>query len=190
MGKIEKSLQMFKKEGSSSKPANLIKEFLPHGSSAKDLRDRREVSSSANSLGGHSSPILHPNVEELIHEVKVKMETKNKNSHFEGLKNPPKSEIHDFKIQKDRDSLLMKLLEEQRKLRKGSVREKSEIEKRSNLCTLDEKKIDGGGDSSASSHLDRVWGRGTLPKNTFTTWRGGGASPQITISQGGRIDMG
>ena len=70
MGKIEKSLQMFKKEGSSSKPANLIKEFLPHGSSAKDLRDRREVSSSANSLGGHSSPILHPNVEELIHEVK------------------------------------------------------------------------------------------------------------------------
>jgi hypothetical protein len=103
------------------------------------------VSSSAKSLGGHSSPILHPNVEELIHEVKVKMETKNKNSHFEGLKNPPKSEIHDFKIQKDRDSLLMKLLEEQRKLRKGSVREKSEIEKRSNLCTLDEKKIDGGG---------------------------------------------
>ena len=73
------------------------------------------------------------------------METKNKNSHFEGLKNPPKSEIHDFKIQKDRDSLLMKLLEEQRKLRKGSVREKSEIEKRSNLYTLDEKKVDGGG---------------------------------------------
>jgi hypothetical protein len=145
MRKIEKSLQMFKKEGSSSKPINLIKEFLPHGSSAKALRDRGEVSSSAKSLGGHSSPILHPNVEELIHEVKVKMETKNKNSHFEGLKNPPKSEIHDFKIQKDRDSLLMKLLEEQRKLRKSSVREKSEIEKRSNLCTLDEKKVDGGG---------------------------------------------
>jgi hypothetical protein len=39
----------------------------------------------------------------------------------------------------------MKLLEEQRKLRKGSVREKSEIEKRTNLCTLDEKKVDGGG---------------------------------------------
>jgi hypothetical protein len=42
MGKIEKSLQMFKKEGSSSKPANLIKEFLPHGSSAKALRDREK----------------------------------------------------------------------------------------------------------------------------------------------------
>ena len=76
MEKIEKTLQKtIKKEGSSSKPSNLIKEFLPHGSSAKALRDRGEVSSSANSLGGHSSPILHPNVEELIHEVKVKMET-------------------------------------------------------------------------------------------------------------------
>jgi hypothetical protein len=132
------------------------------------------VSSSAKSLGGHSSPILHPNVEELIHEVKVKMET---NSHFKGLKNPPKSEIHDFKIQKDRDSLLMKLLEEQRKLRKSSVREKSEIEKRSNLCTLDEKKVDGGGgDSSTSSHIDRVWG--------------GGASPHTTVSHWGRTYMG
>ena len=80
----------------------------------KSFEGSGEVSSSAKSLGGHSSPILHPNVEELIHEVKVKMET---NSHFKGLKNPPKSEIHDFKIQKDRDSLLMKLLEEQRKLR-------------------------------------------------------------------------
>ncbi len=123
----------------------MIKEFLPHGSSAKALGGRGEVSSTANSLVGHSSPILHPNVEELIHEVKVKMETKNKNSHFEGLKNPPKFEIHDFKIQKDRDSLLMKLLKEQRKLRKSSVREKSEIEKSTNLCTLVEKKVDGGG---------------------------------------------
>ena len=76
------------------------------------------------------------------------METKDKNSHFEGLKNPPKFENHDFKIQKDRDSLLMKLLEEQRKLRKCSVREKSEIEKITNLCTLDEKKVDGGGGDS------------------------------------------
>jgi hypothetical protein len=191
MGKIEKSLQMFKKEGSSSKPANLIKEFLPHGSSAKDLRDRREVSSSANSLGGHSSPILHPNVEELIHEVKVKMETKNKNSHFEGLKNPPKSEIHDFKIQKDRDSLLMKLLEEQRKLRKSSVREKSEIEKRSNLCTLDEKKVDGGGETLLPQATLTVCGGGELYQRTPSLHGGGGgASPQITISQGGRIDMG
>ena len=127
MRKIEKSLQMFKKEGSSSKPINLIKEFLPHGSSAKALGNREEMSCSANSLVGHSSPIRHANIEELIHEVKI--ETKNKNSHFEGLKNPPKFENHDFKIQKDRDSLLMKLLEEQRKLRKGSVREKSEMKK-------------------------------------------------------------
>ena len=149
MEKIEKSLQMFKKEGSSSKPVNLIKEFLPHGSSAKALGDRGEMTSTANSLAGHSSPILHPNVEELIHEVKVKMETKNKNSHFEGLKNPPKFEIHDFKIQKDCDSLLMKLLEEQRELRKRSVRKMSEIEKSTNLGTLNEKKSRwGGGDSS------------------------------------------
>jgi hypothetical protein len=169
----------------------LIKEFLPHGSSAKALRDRGEVSSSAKSLGGHSSPILHPNVEELIHEVKVKMETKNKNSHFEGLKNPPKSEIHDFKIQKDRDSLLMKLLEEQRKLRKGSVREKSEIEKRSNLCTLDEKKIDGGGETLLPQATLTVCGGGNFTKEHLHYMAGGGgASPQITISQGGRIDMG
>ena len=110
--KIEKTLQKtVQKEGFSSKPTNLIKEFLPHDSSTKTLGDRGEVSSSANSLEGHSSPIRHANIEELIHEVKI--ETKNKNSHFEGLKNPPKFEIHDFKIQKDRDSLLMKLLEEQ-----------------------------------------------------------------------------
>ena len=171
MEKIEKTLQnTIKKEGSSSKPSNLIKEFLPHGSSAKALRDRREVSSSAKSLGGHSSPILYPNVEELIHEVKVKMETKNKNSHFEGLKNPPKSEIHDFKIQKDRDSLLMKLLEEQRKLRKGSVREKSEIEKRSNLCTLDEKKVDGGGETLLPQ---TVCGGGELYQRTPSLHVGG-----------------
>ncbi len=72
---------MFKKEGSSSKPANLIKEFLPHGSSVKALGGRGEMSSIANSLVGHSSPILHANIEELKHEVKI--ETKNKNSHFE-----------------------------------------------------------------------------------------------------------
>jgi hypothetical protein len=102
---------------------------------------------------GHSSPILHPNAEELTHEVKVKMETKNKNSHFEGFKNPPKFEIHDFKIQKDRDSLLMKLLEEQRELRKSSVRKMSEIEKSTNLGTLNEKKVDGGGRLFLSYHL-------------------------------------
>jgi hypothetical protein len=39
----------------------------------------------------------------------------------------------------------MKLLEEQRELRKTSVRKMSEIEKGTNLCTLDEKKVDGGG---------------------------------------------
>jgi hypothetical protein len=166
-------------------PPDLIKEFLP----AKTLGGREEVSSSAKSLGGHNSPIRHPNVEELKHEVK--METKNKNSHFEGLKNPPKFENHDVKFQKDRDSLLVKLLEEQRELRKGSVRKRSEIEKSTNLCTLDEKKVDGGGgDSSTSSHLDRVWGGGTLPKDTFITCRGGGVSPQTTISHGGRTDMG
>ena len=131
------------KEGFSSKPSDLIKEFLPHGSSEKALGGREEVSSIAKSLGGHSSPILHANIEELIHEVK--METKDKNSHFEGLKNPPKFEIHDFKIQKDRDSLLMKLLEEQRELRKSSVRKMSEIGKSTNLGTLNEKKVDGGG---------------------------------------------
>jgi hypothetical protein len=38
----------------------------------------------------------------------------------------------------------VKLLEEQRELRKGSVRKRSEIEKSTNLCTLDEKKVDGG----------------------------------------------
>ncbi|MFN9897590.1 MAG: hypothetical protein ACK55Z_02085, partial [bacterium] len=120
--KIEKTLQkMCKKEGSSSKPTNLIKEFLPHDSSTKALGDRGEVFSTANSLVGHSSPIRHAHIEEL-HEVKI--ETKNKKSHFEGLKNPPKFENHDFKIQKDRDSLLMKLLEEQRKLRKESVRKR------------------------------------------------------------------
>ena len=75
MEKIEKTLQkMFKKEGSSSKPSNLINEFLPHGFSAKALGDRGEMSSIANSLVGHSSPILHANIEELTHEVK--METK------------------------------------------------------------------------------------------------------------------
>jgi hypothetical protein len=151
MRKIEKGLQkMFKKEGSSSKPANLIKEFLPHGSSAKALGGREEMSSIANSLVGHSSPILHANIEELTHEVKI--ETKNKNSHFEGLKNPPKFENHDFKFQ-DRDSLLIKLLEEQRELRKSSVRKMSEIEKSTNLCTLDEKKVDGGGERILSYHL-------------------------------------
>ncbi|MFO0002874.1 MAG: hypothetical protein ACK559_17250, partial [bacterium] len=91
-------------------PPDLIKEFLPHGSSAKALGDREEMSSIAKSLGGHSSPIRHANIEELIHEVKVKIETKNKNSHFEGLKNPPKFENHDFKFQRDRDSLLVRLL--------------------------------------------------------------------------------
>ncbi len=142
--KIEKTLQKTcKKEESSSKPANLIKEFLPHDSSATALGGRGEMSSTANSLVGHSSPILHANIEELKHEVKI--ETKNKNSHFEGFKNPPKFEIHDFKIQKDRDSLLMKLLGEQREIRKRSVRKMSEIKKSINLCTLDEKKVDGGG---------------------------------------------
>jgi hypothetical protein len=34
-----------------------------------------------------------------------------------------------------------------------------------------------------------VWKGGTLPKDTFTTCRGGGASPQITTSHGGRTDM-
>ena len=141
--KIEKTLQKtVQKEGFSSKPANLIKEFLPHDSSTKALGDRGEVFSTANSLVGHSSPIRHANIEELIHEVKI--ETNDKISHFEGLKNPPKFENHDFKIKKDRDSLLMKLLEEQRKLRKDNVREKSKIEKRTNICTLDEKKVDGG----------------------------------------------
>ena len=142
---IEKMVSL--KEGFSSKPSDLIKEFLPHGSSEKAWGDRGEVSSSAKSLGGHSSPILHANIEELIHEVK--METKDKNLHFEGLKNPPKFEIHDFKIQKDRDSLLMKLLEEQRELRKSSVRKMSEIEKSTNLGTLNEKKVDGGGGDSS-----------------------------------------
>ncbi len=117
MEKIEKTLQKTsKKEGFSSKPSDLIKELLPHGSSAKALGGREEMSSIAKSLGGHSSLILHANIEELTQEVK--METKNKNSHFEGLKSPPKFEIHDFKIQKDRDSLLMKLLEEQKRIKK------------------------------------------------------------------------
>jgi hypothetical protein len=140
----------FKKEGFSSKPSDLIKELLPRGSSAKVLGDREEMSSIANSLEGQSSQILHTNAAELTHEVKVKRETKNKNSHFEGLKNQSKSEIHDFKIQKDRDSLLMKLLEEERKLRKCSVREISETEKGPNLCTLSEKKVSGGGGLKAS----------------------------------------
>ena len=48
-------------------PPDLIKEFLP----AKALGGREEVSSSAKSLGGHSSPIRHPNVEELTHEVNM-----------------------------------------------------------------------------------------------------------------------
>ncbi len=177
-----------KKEEFSSKPTNLIKEFLPHGSSAKALGDRGEVFSTANSLVGHSSPIRHANIEELIHKLKI--ETKNKNSHFEGLKNPPKFENHDFKIQKDRDSLLMKLLEEQRKLRKSSVRKMSEIKKSTNLCTLDENKVDGGGETlQPQATLTVCGGGGTSPKDTFTTCRGGGASPQITISHGGRTDM-
>jgi hypothetical protein len=116
---------------------------------------------------GHSSPIRHANIEELIHEVKI--ETKNKNSHFEGFKNPPKFEIHDFKIQKNRDSLLMKLLEEQRELRKSSVRKMSEIEKRTNLCTLDEKKVDGGGETLLPQATLTVCGGGEL------TCRGGGS---------------
>jgi hypothetical protein len=44
----------------------------------------------------------------------------------------------------------MKLLEEQRKLRKCSVREMSEIKKGPNLCTLSEKKASGGGGLKAS----------------------------------------
>ncbi len=82
----------------------------------------------------------------------------------------------------------MKLLEEQRKLRKGSVREKSEIEKRSNLSTLDEKKVDGGGETLLPQTV--CGGGGTLLKDTFTTCWGEGVSPQTTISHGGRIDMG
>ncbi len=138
MKKLKKLCKKF-----SSKPTNLIKEFLPHDSSTEALGDWGEVFSTANSLAGHSSPIRHSNIEELIHEVKI--ETNDKKSHFEGLKKPQKFENHDFKIKKDRDRLLMKLLEEQRKLRKDNVREKSEIEKRTNLCTLDERKVDGGG---------------------------------------------
>ncbi len=42
-------------------PPDLIKEFLP----AKTLGGREEVSSSAKSLGGHNSPIRHPNVEKI-----------------------------------------------------------------------------------------------------------------------------
>ena len=77
MEKIEKTLQKTtKKEGSSSKPSDLIKELLPHGSSAKALGDREEMSSTANSLVGHSSPIRHANIEELIHEVKIETNDK------------------------------------------------------------------------------------------------------------------
>ena len=165
-------------------PPDLIKEFLPE----KALGGREEVSSSAKSLGGYSSPILHSNVEELKHEVK--METKNKNSHFEGLKNPPKFENHDVKFQKDRDSLLVKLLEEQRELRKGSVRKKSEIEKSTNLGTLIEKKVDGGGETHLPPDLT-VCGGGELYQRTPSLHVGGGGpSPQTTISHGGRTDMG
>jgi hypothetical protein len=150
-------------------PPDLIKEFLP----AKTLGGREEVSSSAKSLGGHNSPIRHPNVEELKHEVK--METKNKNSHFEGLKNPPKFENHDVKFQKDRDSLLVKLLEEQRELRKGSVRKKSEIEKSTNLCTLDEKKVDGGGETLLPQATSTVCGGGNFTKGHLHHMSGGGS---------------
>ena len=69
----------------------------------------------------------------------------------------------------------MKLLEEQRKLRKDNVREKSEIEKRTNLCTLDEKKVDGGGKTHLPPDLTVCGGGGTLPKDTFITCRGGGS---------------
>jgi hypothetical protein len=53
MKQIEKTLQKtVKKEGFSSKPSNLIKELLPHSSSAKVLGGREEMSSIANSLEG------------------------------------------------------------------------------------------------------------------------------------------
>jgi hypothetical protein len=43
MKQIEKTLQKtFKKEGFSSKPSDLIKELLPHSSSAKVLGDRKK----------------------------------------------------------------------------------------------------------------------------------------------------
>ena len=102
------------------------------------------------------------------------METKNKNSHFEGLKNPPKFENHEVKFQKDRDSLSVKLLEEQRELRKGSVRKRSEIEKSTNLCTLDEKKIDRGGETLLPQATLTVCGAGELYQRTPSSHVGGG----------------
>ena len=96
---IEKTLQKTVQNGGfSSKPTNLIKEFLPHDSSTKALGDRGEVSSSANSLVGHSSPIRHANIEELIHEVKI--ETNDKNRILKDLKIHQNSKIMILKLKK------------------------------------------------------------------------------------------
>ncbi len=70
----------------------------------------------------------------------------------------------------------MKLLEEQRELRKRSVREKSEIEKRTNLCTLDEKKVDGVGETFKLPPDLTVCGRGELYQKTPSSHVGGGGS--------------
>jgi hypothetical protein len=58
------------------------------------------------------------------------------------------------------------------------VREKSEIEKRSNLCTLDEKKIDGGGQTLLPQATLTVCGGGELYQRT-PSLHGGGGEPHL-----------
>jgi len=70
------------------------------------------------------------------------------------------------------------------------VREKSEIEKSTNLCTPDEKKVDGGGETLLPQATLTVCGGGNFTKGHLHHMSGGGVSSQTTISHGGRTDMG
>jgi hypothetical protein len=58
-----------------------------------------------------------------------------------------KFEISKYDVQKERDEFLMKLLCENRKRRKSIANESVKIQNVENQCTLNEKKVDGRGET-------------------------------------------
>jgi len=199
-------LDLVKKEGNPefeplviARPTELIEKLLPRfDSSCKKLTE--EKTDGKKSLDSECNSIIHANStkNEIANNPAITLSTENDSiSHANSTKDGVKTdsapsinnsmnsqntesrfEISKYNTQKEKDELLLKLLCENRERRKSIVSENAFPPDIENKCTLQKEKVDGGGgDSSAAIHLDRVWGGGTFAKDTFTTCRGGGASP-------------
>jgi hypothetical protein len=196
-------LDLNKKEGNPdfeplviARPTELIEKLLPRfDSSCKKLTEEKpdekesldsecnsiiHANSTKNEIANNTAITSSPDSDPISHANSMKDGVKIDtvpliNNSMNSQNTESKFDIFKYNTQKEKDELLLRLLCENRERRKSILSENAFSADVADKCAL--LKDGGGGDSPAAMHLDHMWGGGTFTKKTFTTCRGGGASP-------------